>query len=169
MTTGRRLARTLAFQTLFELLSHDDMSVGDVVERRAAVLQEDTGERIHEGGRKFALGLAEGALAHQAEIDRYIGRVAPAFPVDQMPLTDRTALELAVCELLYLRDAPVKVIINEAVELAKTYGGENSGRFVNGVLGTIAENLSGNAGGNQQKASRPGSFHSKQAKNDSRR
>ena len=77
-------------------------------------------------------------MAEREAIDHRLAAVAPAFPIDQMATTDRVALELATYELLLQRDTPVKVVINEAVELAKTYGGENSGRFVNGVLGTIA-------------------------------
>jgi acyl carrier protein len=75
------------------------------------------------------------------DLDRRIHGAAPAFPVEQMPRTDRVALELGVYELVYEPSARLKIVINEAVELAKMYGGENSGRFVNGVLGTIAEGL----------------------------
>lgn len=105
-------------------------------------MEEESGERLDGDVLRFAKRLVEGALAHRQEIDARIGRVAPAFPVHQMPITDRVALELAMYELTGERSTPVKVVINEAVELAKTYGGENSGRFVNGVLGTIAEELS---------------------------
>jgi N utilization substance protein B len=141
MSAGRRLSRILALQSLFELEARPGLSLQSTLERRAADLEEETGETLGRGLRDFAAALVEGALAHRAEIDARVARVAPAFPVNQLPLTDRVVLELAVYELAYQTDTPLRVVINEAVELAKTYGGENSGRFVNGVLGTIAEEV----------------------------
>lgn len=141
MRTGRRLARTLAFQTLFELESRSGQALADTLRQRVDALEEEMGEALSAESAAFASRLVDAALARRSEIDSHIGRLAPAFPVDQMATTDRVALELALLELLYERDAPVKVVINEAVELAKTFGGQNSGRFVNGVLGTIAEEL----------------------------
>ena len=73
-------------------------------------------------------------------IDREIGLAAPAFPIEQLSPVDRNALRIAIFELRYT-DVPVKVAINEAVELAKRFGGESSGRFVNGVLGTVVDRL----------------------------
>jgi len=66
-----------------------------------------------------------------------IAKTAPTWPVPQLPAIDRTVLRMALWELLVERDVPVKAAINEAVELAKRFGGDNSGRFVNGVLGTV--------------------------------
>lgn len=134
----RRLARNLAFQSLFELEARPDTEVERVVESRSETHAEETGESAGPEARDFAGALVRGALEHREQIDERIQRAAPAFPVDQLPTTDRVALELAMYEMLIAHDAPVRVVINEAVELAKTYGGENSGRFVNGVLGTIA-------------------------------
>lgn len=85
--------------------------------------------------------LVTGVLRHQSEIDPYIVAAATAFPLPQLAAVDRSVLRLAVYEMLHERDVPIKVAINEAVELAKRFGGDNSGRFVNGVLGTIAERL----------------------------
>jgi N utilization substance protein B len=68
-------------------------------------------------------------------------RAAPAFPIAQLPAVDRTVLRLAIYELLEERDVPPKAAINEAVELAKRFGGDNSGRFVNGVLGTVVDRI----------------------------
>lgn len=141
MASQRRLARLLAFQLLFEL---DRRGIGDldeVLERRVPLLMEETAEHVPPGAVSFARRLVEGAMAHRDQIDATLARVAPAFPVESLAVTDRVALELATHELLCPRDVPVRVVINEAVELAKTYGGESSGRFVNGVLGTIAEEL----------------------------
>jgi transcription antitermination factor NusB/acyl carrier protein len=140
MRAERRLARRLAFQTLFELEARSaPSSIADVLRQRVGAHEEERGETVNEATRQFAAHLAEGAFEQRSRIDREIAARAPAYPVEQLPLTDRVALELACYELGDTENTPVKVVINEAVELAKTYGGENSGRFVNGVLGTIAE------------------------------
>jgi N utilization substance protein B len=145
MKTGRRLARSLAFQTLFELESRSGRTPEEALQERVHVLEEELGDRIAPKQVDFAASLVRGAVENRPAIDERIAQAAPAFPVDQLATTDRVALELALYELLYWRDAPVKVVINEAIELAKTYGAENSGRFVNGVLGTIAEEAAGSA------------------------
>jgi N utilization substance protein B len=140
MKAKRRLARTLAFQTLFELESRSAASsVDKALRTRTAEYEEETGESVDVATFEFAAHLVSGTLDERARIDTEIACRAPAFPVEQLALTDRVALELACYELSNDPDTPVKVVINEAVELAKTYGGANSGRFVNGVLGTIAE------------------------------
>jgi transcription antitermination protein NusB len=136
---GRREARRLAFETVFELEARPGREVGDVLRRRVAALQEETGAEMTDGLVDFAARLVSGTLGKRAEIDLRIGQAAPAFPVAQMAPTDRVAIEMGAYELLYGKTASIRVIINEAVELAKTFGSENSGRFVNGVLGTIAE------------------------------
>lgn len=142
MRHGRRLARSLAFQALFELESRRTRSVDAAVRDRLDALAEDTGEQLDDRSAAFAEGLVSGTLDRRPQIDEEISRAAPAFPIDQLATTDRVAMELATYEMLYVPDVPIKVAINEAVELAKTYGGESSGRFVNGVLGTIAEEVS---------------------------
>jgi len=85
--------------------------------------------------------LARGVNSSRDEIDPHIERAAPAFPMPQLASIDRVVLRLAVYELLFEPEVPFKVAINEAVDIAKTYGGPNSGRFVNGVLRTISEGL----------------------------
>jgi len=77
---------------------------------------------------------------HQAEIDGIIGPAAPEWPVEQIAKIDKIILRIGVYELMVKREVPPKVAINEAVELAKTFGGENSSKFINGVLGTIYRN-----------------------------
>jgi N utilization substance protein B len=141
MKTRRRQARTLAFQTLFELESRPAGVLDTALKNRVEAAEEEMGEAMGSSTVEFAARLVRGTSDKRQEIDDRIARVAPAFPIDQLPTTDRVALELAIFEMLYERRAPFKVVINEAVELAKTYGGDNSGRFVNGVLGTIAEEL----------------------------
>jgi len=149
MTTQRHLARTLAFQTLFELASRGGQDIDYVLVRRIEELEEESNQMLQPKSTAFAGRLVRGALEARQEIDERIARLAPAFPVEQLAATDRVVLELAAYELLYERSTPVKVAINEAVELAKTYGGESSGRFVNGVLGTIAEEVAGSRQGTE--------------------
>jgi transcription antitermination factor NusB len=85
--------------------------------------------------------LARGVRAYEHEIDPRIERAAPAFPIPQLASIDRSVLRVALYELLFEPDVPFKVVINEAVDIAKQYGGPNSGKFVNGVLRTISESL----------------------------
>lgn len=141
MRSGRRVARELAFQSLFELESRPGHALEGVLSGRVDEMSEQGGGFVGGPTVAFARQLVEGTLAHRKTIDRRIQEVAPAFPLDQMPLTDRVALEIGAYELLHGKTASIGVIINESVELAKIYGGENSGRFVNGVLGTIAEDI----------------------------
>ncbi len=85
--------------------------------------------------------LARGVVAQRAAIDPMIERAAPAFPIPQLASIDRAVLRIAVYELMFEPDVPFKAVINEGVEIAKRFGGPNSGRFVNGVLRTISETL----------------------------
>jgi N utilization substance protein B len=137
----KRLARSVAFQVLFELESREERELEKALEDRLEVLGEEPGEHLNAEMVRFAQRLVRGTAQHRADLDERIGTAAPAFPIEQIATTDRVALELAVFELLHESGTPVKVIINEAIELAKTYGGENSGKFVNGVLGTIVDEL----------------------------
>ena len=89
--------------------------------------------------REHVEQLVRGVLPRRDEIDPVIADAAPAFPVARLPAIDRNVLRLAIYELLHEPGVPPKAAINEAVELAKRFGGENSGRFVNGVLGTVVE------------------------------
>lgn len=87
--------------------------------------------------KNFVHDLVSGVQDHQNEIDGIVGPAAPDWPVDQIAKIDKIILRIGVYELLIKRDVPPKVAINEAVELAKAFGGENSSKFVNGVLGTV--------------------------------
>ncbi|HEY6040585.1 MAG TPA: transcription antitermination factor NusB [Anaerolineae bacterium] len=126
----RRHARSIALQVLFEVdsVSHSPASA---LEHR---LEDET---VTPEGIEFARELVEGTLAHRAEIDSAISRFAPEWPVDQLAIVDRNVLRIALYELQYVKDVPSKVAINEAVELAKTYGSDSSPRFINGVLGAF--------------------------------
>jgi N utilization substance protein B len=127
-----RQARTLALQILFEtdLTGHE---LSDVLRRYSEDLA------LPEPVRRYTERLVAGVRSHREEIDSAIASAAPAFPVEQLPAVDRNILRVAIYELRHERDVPMKAAINEAVELAKSYGGDNSGRFVNGVLGTLVD------------------------------
>lgn len=130
----RRQARTLALQVLYETDQTGHASE-EVLER--SVELEDTTEDV----AAYLRVLIGGIFQHQRPIDREIELAAPAFPIRQLSPVDRNTLRIAIYELRYASDVPVKVAINEAVELAKRFGGESSGRFVNGVLGTVVDRL----------------------------
>ena len=84
----------------------------------------------------FVSKIINAVITHKKEIDDLIVKSAPEWPLQQIALVDRNILRIAVAELLYCEDVPPKVVINEAVELAKSFGSENSSKFINGVLGT---------------------------------
>lgn len=126
----RRHARMVALQVLYET-----DAVAHPVER---VLEERFAEEpIPPEGQAFARRLVYGVLRHQPLLDGWIARFAPEWPVNQLAIVDRNILRLALFELTSGGDTPVKVVINEAVELAKTFGSDSSPRFVNGVLGSF--------------------------------
>ncbi|MEJ2208904.1 MAG: transcription antitermination factor NusB [Anaerolineae bacterium] len=126
----RHRARIAALQALFEIdcTAHHALVV---VERRL-----DEAE-LPQPGVEFVRDLVDGVQAHAEELDQLIGRYAPEWPVDQIAIVDRNILRMAIYEILHRADTPTKVAINEAVELAKEFGSDSSGRFVNGVLGSL--------------------------------
>lgn len=89
----------------------------------------------------YARHLVDGVQAHQADIDELIARYADRWTIDRMPVVDRNVIRIALFEFLFADDVPVPVAINEAVELAKAFSTDDSGRFVNGLLGKIAETV----------------------------
>lgn len=120
-------------QTLYEWDFRRTEDPNDILERNI----KETASNIEKEDKKFAFELIEGTINHNNEIDELIKVAAPEWPISQIAAIDRTVLRLGVFELLYIKEIPPKVAINEAIELAKAFGGENSGKFVNGVLGTI--------------------------------
>ncbi|MBX7111503.1 MAG: transcription antitermination factor NusB [Dehalococcoidia bacterium] len=129
---SRRRSRIVAFQTLFEA----DTAGRDPRETMQRHLRE---AHLSEEAAEFTAHLVEGVERHRAAIDDVIRERAPAFPLSEMPPVDRNILRLAIYEVLFdNQPAPLRTAINEAVELAKGYGSESSGRFVNGVLGAVA-------------------------------
>ncbi len=90
---------------------------------------------------KFIYDLVKGVKDNQVEIDQIVEKTAPEWPIEQITIIDRNILRLGIYELMYAKEVPPKVAINEAVELGKTFGGESSGKFVNGVLGTLYRDM----------------------------
>ena len=130
----RRQARSVTLEILYEIDIVGHLPV-EVMDRRLAEQEMD------ESGHEFAIKLMEGVLKHQEIMDRLIARYAPEWPIDQMAVIDRNVLRIAIYEFLIDDETPVKVAINEAVELAKEYGSDSTPRFINGVLGTLAEQI----------------------------
>ena len=127
---SRRQARRIALQVLYEYdTAHHDVEA--VLERHAE------GRALDPAVVEFARDLVHGVLAHLDQIDAEIQGAAQEWPVSQMARIDKNILRLAIYEILFNNAVPAKAAINEAVELAKTFGGDTSSRFVNGVLGTI--------------------------------
>lgn len=127
----RSRARRLAMQILYQR----DIT-GDTVGRILGTKSYSVEEGEPDG---FCRELISGVETHLVEIDETIGTVSENWSVSRMPLVDRNILRLATFEVLFVDDVPASVAINEAVELAKVFGGEDSSKFVNGVLGKIAE------------------------------
>ncbi len=126
----RRRARELALALLYEMEFHPGQAVA-----RLATFWEV--RPAPPAARAYAQTLAEGVTAHQAELDERIAAHAEHWTLERMPFVDRNILRLAAYELLHVGEVPERVAIDEAIELAKAYGGEDSGRFVNGVLDRI--------------------------------
>jgi N utilization substance protein B len=131
MTGTRRKARIAALQTLYEL---------DCTKHKAeeALARLRAGETLAQEALSFSEELVKGVLQNKSELDALIKRFAPAFPPEQMSIIDRNILRLAIFEILFNDKTPLKVAINEAVELAKEFGSDSSPRLINGVLGSIA-------------------------------
>jgi N utilization substance protein B len=133
-TNPRRKARIAALQALYE----GDVSGHDTI---ASVVRLCAEANLSEAQSSFALELVEGVLEQREEIDEIIRRAAPQWPVDQLSAIDRNVLRLAIREILMNNGAPIRAAINEAVELAKSFGSDNSAKFVNGVLGSVSLSL----------------------------
>ncbi len=127
----RRQARAIVLQCLYEL-DYTDHRFDDAFQNRLL------GQPLPPRGRNFAYQLGKGITSDGNRLDRVISELAPEWPINQIAPVDRNILRLAVYELIFDGGIPPKVAINEAVELAKTFGSESSPRFVNGVLGSLA-------------------------------
>ena len=130
--SNRHLARTLAMQTLFIWDFHNKQ-----IDITLALSENFANFAPNFNDNGFSSRLVEGVITNISEIDSYITKYATEWPLDQITIVDRNILRIGVYELLVDKDIPEKVAINEAIEIAKTFGGESSGKFVNGVLGAI--------------------------------
>ena len=131
----RRRARRVTLEALYEIDITEHLPE-DVIQRRIF------DQPMESSGVEFAYKLMNGVLEHQGGMDVLITRYAPEWPLEQMAIIDRNVLRIAIFEFLIDTETPVKVAINEAVELAKLFGSDSAPRFVNGVLGTLADHIS---------------------------
>ncbi len=130
--SNRHLARELVIRSLYEWDFHQgSRDLSGILERNLEEFAPSLDEK------DFARTIALGIVEQQSIIDQTIRSFAPAWPLEKITTSDRNVLRVGVFELMYNPEIPSKVAINEAIELAKAYGGESSGKFVNGVLGAI--------------------------------
>ena len=135
--SNRHLARTIAMQSLYQwdFTGKSNQQVADIIDFNMKEFAPDFDDKgfVHE--------LVENVTANGEKIDKIITQYAPDWPIEQITTVDRNILRIGVWELKFSETIPSKVAINEAIELAKTFGGESSGRFVNGVLGAIYKDM----------------------------
>jgi len=136
---SRHLSRSIAMQSLYEW---------DFNGKKPELLDKIVEKNIKEYGpgledTDFVWQLIRGVRDHLPQIDKIIEKAAPEWPLEQITIVDRNVLRIGLFELLYANkeEVPPKVAINEAIELAKTFGGESSGKFINGVLGTVYKEI----------------------------
>lgn len=142
MASNRHLGRIIALQTLYE--QDFRRSAGDKTFVTSQVLERNI--KRYESmvdDTAFIKRLVNGVTKHEVELDAILQPVAPEWPIDQIARMDRVVLHIGLYELVFETDIPPKVVINEAVELSKAFGGENSSKFINGVLGTVLRQRSG--------------------------
>ncbi|MDP3970969.1 MAG: transcription antitermination factor NusB [bacterium] len=134
--SNRHLARTIALQSLYEWDFTDQQHVAlELVKRN----QGDFAPEFDD--QKFAENLVEKVIENLSALNEYIAKYAPEWPLDQITTVDRNVLRIGIYELIFDENIPPKVAINESIELAKTFGGPSSGKFVNGVLGSIFKDI----------------------------
>ena len=136
---SRHLSRSIAMQSLYEW---------DFSGKKEGTLKRIVEKNIKEYGpgledTSFVWQLINGVKDNIVNIDKIIEKAAPEWPIDQITIVDRNVLRMGLYELLHANkeEVPPKVAINEAIELAKTFGGESSGKFINGVLGTVYKEM----------------------------
>ncbi len=142
MASNRHLGRIIALQTLYEQdFRHEagdvDFNLDEVLARNIARYQDMVDDK------QFIERLVRGVVEHEKAFDEQLGPIAPEWPIDQIARMDRVVLRIGLYELQFEKDVPPKVVINEAVELAKAFGGDNSSKFINGVLGTALRQRDG--------------------------
>lgn len=135
--SNRHLSRTIALQSLYEW-DFRSKSRADLLDIARKTMTEFTPGATED---TFANDILDGVRDHLKEIDAKISTYAPEWPIDQITLVDRNVLRIGIYELYYAKEIPPKVAMNEAIQLAKSFGGESSGKFVNGVLGSIYRDM----------------------------
>lgn len=153
MASNRHLGRIVALQTLYEIdfrreAGDDSYDLGLILKRNVS-RYESTVDDVF-----FIEELVKGVAKHEKELDDELRPLAPEWPLEQIARMDRVVLRMGLYELHHEPDVPPKVVINEAVELAKAFGGDNSSKFINGVLGTALKNKTGNAEPAPEKAAK---------------
>ena len=135
--SNRHLARTIAMQSLYlwDFSGKEKTALPEIVRN----VFENFAPKFNDQG--FVEACIEGVIKNQEKIDAYITKYATEWPLDQITIVDRNILRIGVFELVFNDDIPAKVAINEAIEIAKTFGSESSGKFVNGVLGAIYKDI----------------------------
>ncbi len=140
MASNRHLGRIIALQTLYEQDFRRES--GDTGLDEAEVLKRNIARyKDMVDDIDFISRLVAGVSKHTTELDKKLQPIAPEWPIDQIARMDRLVLRIGLYELENDTDVPPKVVINEAVELAKAFGGDNSSKFINGVLGTALRNI----------------------------
>ena len=136
---SRHLSRSIVLQSLYEwdFFGKEPKSLKVIIERNI----KEFGPGLKD--ESFVWQLVNSIVSKLSGLDKIIGKAAPEWPVEQITIVDRNILRIGLYELLYTdkKEVPPKVAMNEAIELAKTFGGENSGKFINGVLGTVYKEL----------------------------
>lgn len=137
---SRHLARSIAMQSLYEWDFYGkEANLAQVLERNIV----EFGPGLEDGNKEFVRRLALGVVDNMQHLNAIIEKAAPEWPLEQITIVDRNVLRLGLYELIFgnKEEVPPKVAINEAIELAKNFSGESSGKFVNGVLGTVYREL----------------------------
>ena len=135
---SRHLSRSIVMQSLYEWdFYNKEKDLKEIVERNI----EEFGPGLED--IDFIWGLIKGISSHLVELNKIIEKAAPEWPLEKITIVDRNVLRIGLYELLYgnKEEVPPKVAINEAIELAKNFGGESSGKFINGVLGTVYKEI----------------------------
>lgn len=142
MASNRHLGRIIVLQSLYEAAFR--IECGDKSFSIDKVLTRNISRyRANVDDKQFITRLTKGVTKQAAELDAKLQPIAPEWPLDQIARIDHTVLRMGAYELLFNKEIPPKVVINEAVELAKGFGGKNSSKFINGVLGTLLRQIEG--------------------------
>jgi N utilization substance protein B len=131
---SRSKARDIALKVLYEIDQTGHL--------QGVVLEQRCHDQLLESNLiEFAQEIVSGVVEHTTQLDKFIAQYAPEWPLDQVAVIDRNILRIALWEVAIYKKTPLKVGINEAIELAKIYGSDSSSRFINGVLGSLADHL----------------------------